>query len=113
MNPSVSNLHLRFCIFQNQHEQTKHSVYSNAYDLIKHNLVVFRSGEGALQILPKLLDVIPEARLNLIIYYLQQVPEHASLSFILPLLVHASAMLENYNLIDKLFIRMMLQMHPI
>ncbi len=61
------------CSLQNQHEQTKHNVYSNAYDLIKHNLVVFRSGEGALQVLPKLLDVIPEARLNLVIYYLQQV----------------------------------------
>ncbi|XP_055305612.1 intraflagellar transport protein 56 [Sitodiplosis mosellana] len=42
-------------------------------DLIKHNLVVFRNGEGALQILPKLIDVIPEARLNLTIYYLRSV----------------------------------------
>eukprot|EP01137_Pigoraptor_chileana_P005442 Opistho-2@2870 len=43
-----------------------------AEDLIKHNLVVFRNGEGALQILPPLIDVIPEARLNLVIYYLRQ-----------------------------------------
>ncbi|KAL2309119.1 hypothetical protein Nmel_005301 [Mimus melanotis] len=41
-------------------------------ELIKHNLVVFRGGEGALQVLPPLVDVIPEARLNLVIYYLQQ-----------------------------------------
>ncbi|XP_071963993.1 intraflagellar transport protein 56-like isoform X2 [Antedon mediterranea] len=34
--------------------------------------VVFRSGEGALQILPPLIDVIPEARLNLVIYHLRQ-----------------------------------------
>lgn len=40
-------------------------------DLIKHNLVVFRNGEGALQIFPPLLDVIPEARLNLVIYHLK------------------------------------------
>ncbi|XP_031628758.1 intraflagellar transport protein 56 [Contarinia nasturtii] len=40
-------------------------------DLIMHNLVVFRNGEGALQILPKLIDVISEARLNLTIYYLR------------------------------------------
>lgn len=40
-------------------------------DLIKHNLVVFRGGDGALQILPPLLDIIPEARLNLVIYYLK------------------------------------------
>lgn len=43
-----------------------------AQDLIKHNLVVFRGGEGALQHLPKLIDVIPEARLNLVIYFLRQ-----------------------------------------
>ncbi len=41
-------------------------------DLIDHNLVVFRGGEGALQVLPNLVDVIPEARLNLVIYYLRQ-----------------------------------------
>ena len=34
--------------------------------------VVFRGGEGSLQCLPKLIDVIPEARLNLVIYYLRQ-----------------------------------------
>ncbi|KAI0222218.1 Intraflagellar transport protein 56 [Lamellibrachia satsuma] len=46
--------------------------FTFARDLIKHNLVVFRSGEGALQVLPPLIDVIPEARLNLVIYYLRQ-----------------------------------------
>lgn len=39
-------------------------------DLIKHNLVVFRNGEGALQVLPELVDIVPEARLNLAIHYL-------------------------------------------
>jgi len=34
--------------------------------------VVFRGGEGALQVLPPLVDVIPEARLNLVIFYLKQ-----------------------------------------
>ena len=34
--------------------------------------VVFRGGESALQVLPPLIDVIPEARLNLVIYYLRQ-----------------------------------------
>jgi len=33
---------------------------------------IFRGGENALQILPNLVDVIPEARLNLVIYYLKQ-----------------------------------------
>lgn len=40
-------------------------------DLIKHNLVVFRNGEGALQVLPELVDIIPEARLNLSIHHLR------------------------------------------
>lgn len=40
-------------------------------DLIRHNLVVFRNGEGALQVLPSLVDIIPEARLNLAIHYLR------------------------------------------
>ena len=70
--------------------------FSFAKDLFKHNLVrsllllmkfwslislnkknklfkvVFLNGEGALQTLPSLVDVIPEARLNLVIYYLRQ-----------------------------------------
>ena len=40
-------------------------------DLLRHNLVVFRGGENALQVLPPLIDIIPEARLNLVIYYLK------------------------------------------
>lgn len=39
--------------------------------MLRHNLVVFRGGENALQTLPPLVDVIPEARLNLVIYYLK------------------------------------------
>ena len=34
--------------------------------------MIFRSGEGALQVLPQLLGVVPEARLNLALYYLRQ-----------------------------------------
>ena len=49
-------------------EKTSHSC-KFAQDLIRHNLVVFRGGEGALQVFPSLLDVIPEARLNLVFIY--------------------------------------------
>ncbi|CCW67262.1 unnamed protein product [Phytomonas sp. Hart1] len=50
-----------------------HSMYNVESDIIKHNLVVFRDGESALQVLPPLLEAgIPEARLNLVIYYLRQ-----------------------------------------
>jgi intraflagellar transport protein 56 len=45
-------------------------------DLIRHNLVVFSNGERAMQVLPGLVDVIPEARLNLVIYHLR----HGSIS---------------------------------
>ncbi|XP_039256430.2 intraflagellar transport protein 56-like isoform X1 [Styela clava] len=48
------------------------SSFTFASELIKHNLVVFRGGEGALQTLPPLIDVMTEARLNLVIYYLKQ-----------------------------------------
>uniref|UniRef100_A0A6P7GWU4 Intraflagellar transport protein 56-like n=1 Tax=Diabrotica virgifera virgifera TaxID=50390 RepID=A0A6P7GWU4_DIAVI len=41
------------------------------YDLLKHNMVVFRDGEGAMQVFLSLLDVVPEARLNLVIHYLK------------------------------------------
>jgi intraflagellar transport protein 56 len=34
--------------------------------------VVFKNDDGALQVLTQLIDVIPEARLNLVIYYLKQ-----------------------------------------
>lgn len=40
-------------------------------DLLRHNLVVFRGGENAQQVFPPLVDVIPEARLNLVIHYLK------------------------------------------
>lgn len=40
-------------------------------DLLRHNLVVFRGGENALQVLPPLVDVVSEAKLNLVIYYLK------------------------------------------
>jgi intraflagellar transport protein 56 len=49
----------------------EHPNFRFAEDLIKHNLVVFKSGEGALQVLTPLVDVIPEARLNLAIFYLK------------------------------------------
>jgi intraflagellar transport protein 56 len=40
-------------------------------DILRHNLVVFRNGEGALGVLPPLLDVVPEARANLAVYHLR------------------------------------------
>jgi intraflagellar transport protein 56 len=45
--------------------------FSYGRELLAHNLVVFRGGEGSLQTLPGLIDVFVEARLNLVIYYLK------------------------------------------
>lgn len=44
----------------------------SSHPLIQHNLVVFRDGENALRVLPGLVDAVPEARMNLIIYHLRQ-----------------------------------------
>ena len=40
-------------------------------DLVRHNSVVFKNGEGALQTLPGLVGQIPEARTNLAVSYLK------------------------------------------
>jgi len=52
-------------------ELLQSSAHNLDNNLIKHNLVVFRNGENALQVLPPLLDLIPEARLNLVIFHLR------------------------------------------
>uniref|UniRef100_A0A915CTY8 Intraflagellar transport protein 56 n=1 Tax=Ditylenchus dipsaci TaxID=166011 RepID=A0A915CTY8_9BILA len=49
-----------------------HSELNFAKDILLHNTVVFRNGDAALQMLPTLVDVIPEARLNLVIYHLKK-----------------------------------------
>lgn len=41
-------------------------------ELVKHNLVVFRGGENAMQVLPPLLEIISEARSNLVIHHLHE-----------------------------------------
>lgn len=45
--------------------------YNVENPIVTHNLVVFRGGENALQVFPSLMDVIPEARLNLVVYHLK------------------------------------------
>ncbi|KAL0216536.1 hypothetical protein P9112_008720 [Eukaryota sp. TZLM1-RC] len=39
--------------------------------LLFHNIVVFKNGEGALRVLPKLVHDVPEAKLNLAVFYLK------------------------------------------
>ena len=40
----------------------------NNFDLIRHNTAVFKNGENALKVFPPLMDLYPEAKMNLIIY---------------------------------------------
>lgn len=46
-----------------------HSAMEN--ELLRHNMVVFGEGKDALRVLPGLVDFLPAARMNLVIYYLQ------------------------------------------
>lgn len=48
----------------------KQKLYPEAEHLIRHNLVLFRKCETALQVLPSLMKHVPEARINLILYHL-------------------------------------------
>ncbi|XP_035432894.1 intraflagellar transport protein 56 isoform X1 [Spodoptera frugiperda] len=56
---------------ENELKQMTSDQHTFGQDLVKHNLVVFRNGEGALKVLPELVDVVPEARLNLAGYRLR------------------------------------------
>jgi intraflagellar transport protein 56 len=38
---------------------------------MRHNLSVFNNGENALKIFPPLMEIYPEAKLNLVIHYLK------------------------------------------
>lgn len=46
-------------------------LYSQS-DCLTHNKCVFSSGENALKVFPPLIDVFPEARLNLVIYHMKK-----------------------------------------
>lgn len=60
------------CVCLCAHTSGLHAGFPHTESLPLVLQVVFRGGEGALQVLPPLIDVIPEARLNLVIYYLRQ-----------------------------------------
>ncbi|XP_041978697.1 intraflagellar transport protein 56 isoform X2 [Aricia agestis] len=57
---------------ENELKQISSDQHTFGQDLVKHNLVVFKNGEGALKVLPGLIDVVPEARLNLAGYKLRR-----------------------------------------
>lgn len=40
--------------------------------LLQHNLAVFQGGDNAPQVMPPLIGVLPEARINLVIHYLRR-----------------------------------------
>ncbi|CCD65895.1 Intraflagellar transport protein 56 homolog [Caenorhabditis elegans] len=50
----------------------KQKLYPEIEYICKHNLVLFKNCETALQVLPSLMKHIPEARVNLILYHLNK-----------------------------------------
>ncbi|EPB66711.1 hypothetical protein ANCCEY_14202, partial [Ancylostoma ceylanicum] len=50
----------------------KATLYPAAAELLRHNTVVFKDGDGAMQVFPGLMDALPEARVNLILYHLKR-----------------------------------------
>ncbi|CAI2343379.1 unnamed protein product [Caenorhabditis sp. 36 PRJEB53466] len=50
----------------------KKRLYPEIENICKHNLVLFKNCETALQVLPSLMKHVPEARLNLILYHLNK-----------------------------------------
>ncbi|CAG9529823.1 unnamed protein product [Cercopithifilaria johnstoni] len=63
-------------------QNVKASSFMFVKDLISHNTVVFRDGNAALQVFPPLIDIFPEAKLNLIIFYLKRGEVEAALNLI-------------------------------
>jgi len=57
-----------------------HSAADN--DLLRHNMVVFGQGENALRVLPSLVSFLPEARMNLVIHYLNKEEIHEAYDLI-------------------------------
>ena len=50
----------------------KQKLYPEVEYLCRHNLVLFKECETALQVLPSLMKHVPEARLNLMLYHLKR-----------------------------------------
>lgn len=64
------------------------------FSIISHNLCVFRDGENALEILPPLLNIINEARLNLCIYHLKNEQYIEAYSIISKYIIKPSSAIE-------------------
>ncbi len=54
-------------------------IHLQSNELIRHNLVVFSNGDHALQVLPGLIETIPEARLNLVRHNTHSFPIYTSI----------------------------------
>lgn len=65
----------KFRLFNRMEQEVRNSLEAGTAfgsELLRHNAVVFSGGEGALNVLPQLIDVVPEARLNLAIFYMKR-----------------------------------------
>ncbi|PIC45179.1 hypothetical protein B9Z55_005287 [Caenorhabditis nigoni] len=57
---------------QQMEELLKQKLYPEVEYLCRHNLVLFKNCDTALQVLPSLMKHVPEARLNLMLYHLNK-----------------------------------------
>lgn len=66
----------RFRLFNNgrMDQDVRNNLEAGTFgsELLKHNAVVFSGGEGSLNIMPQLIDVVPEARLNLATFHMKR-----------------------------------------
>lgn len=64
----------RFRLFNGRMDQEMRGRLDSTFgsELLQHNAVVFNGGEGSLNVMQQLLDVVPEARLNLAIFHMKR-----------------------------------------
>jgi intraflagellar transport protein 56 len=68
---STGNRKMAEAILLNLQDLCKNGNILEENDYLRHNMVVIKDGENALKVFSSLVDIIPEAKLNLIIYYLR------------------------------------------
>lgn len=85
-------------------------------ELLKHNAVVFANGEGSLNVMPELIDIVPESRLNLAIFYMKRGEAAEALqlmkatepniptAYILKAVIYATLGQRNHSVSEEIFI---------
>lgn len=59
-------------VLKRLHKNFEGADLPSQYDSLAHNQCVFNGGENALKVFPPLVEIFPEAKLNLVIYHMKQ-----------------------------------------